>query len=93
MTKPSITENFINEPIPEDKAASTLCAAVRKSNAIIKAASSAYMQPPPSITLYMCFFQLNDTRWIFKDYYLRAKLRYDQNEYVNTLLRLEKLTH
>lgn len=62
MTKPSITENFINEPIPEDKAASTLYAAVRKSNAIIKAASSAYMQPPPSITLYMCFFQLNDTR-------------------------------
>lgn len=33
MTKPSITENFINEPIPEDKAAAP-CAAVRKSTAV-----------------------------------------------------------
>lgn len=41
MTKPSITENFINEPIPEDKAV-VPCAAVRKSAAvprIIKVAS------------------------------------------------------
>ena len=41
MTKPSIIENFINEPIPEDKAV-VPCAAVRKSTAvprIIKVAS------------------------------------------------------
>lgn len=55
MTKPSITENFINEPIPEDKAASTLCAAVRKSNAIIKAASSAYAAPTFDHIVYVLF--------------------------------------
>lgn len=33
MTEPSIRENFINEPIPEDKAAAA-CAAVRKSTAL-----------------------------------------------------------
>lgn len=44
MTKPSITENFINEPIPEDKTPAP-CAAVRKSTPgalIIKAISQQH---------------------------------------------------
>lgn len=67
MTKPSITENFINEPIPEDKAASTLCAAVRKSNAMPRSLrlpplEAAYIYCPHLRSYCICAFSNLTTR-------------------------------
>lgn len=51
MTKTSITENFINEPIPEDKAARcNVCAVVHKSTAL---AWSLSLSLPPTSGLHL----------------------------------------